>query len=108
MDSLELGRGARGSGVRDLVVQQAFFDGVSNTSSKESAERQKVNSRGKEIGIVFASDLASKVLRGKVELVALGRLGGEVVGNLLQQLERVRLVDALAFGGGDAVASPLP
>lgn len=43
-----------------------------------------------------------------MELVALGALGGQIVSDLLEELERIRLVDALALGSGDAVASPLP
>lgn len=41
-------------------------------------------------------------------LVALASLVGELVGTLLEELEGVGLVDALAFGGVDAVADPLP
>ena len=41
-------------------------------------------------------------------LVALRRLGGQLLGLLLEQLERVRLVDLLATSGRDAVADPLP
>lgn len=41
-------------------------------------------------------------------LVALGGLGRELLGLLLEQLEGVGLVDALALGRGHAVADPLP
>ncbi|KUI74487.1 hypothetical protein VM1G_11981 [Cytospora mali] len=44
----------------------------------------------------------------QVELVALGRLLGQLVGLLLEQLQRISLVDALALGGGHGVADPLP
>lgn len=63
---------------------------------------------GEEISVVFAGDLAGEVLSSKVVLVALAGLGGQLVGALLEQLQRVGLVDALALGGGDAVANPLP
>lgn len=43
-----------------------------------------------------------------MELVALASLGRELIGTLLEQLEGVGLVDALALRSGDAMASPLP
>jgi len=65
-------------------------------------------SRSQEVRVVLAGDLARKVLRREVELIALGRLGGELLGLLLEQLERVRLVDLLALGRRHAVPRPLP
>lgn len=89
---------------------------LSQTQNLELGSRQRVTStgnlvvkqRGQEVGIVLASHLGGEVLSGKVELVALGSLGGELVCLLLEKLEGVRLVDALALGGGDAVLDPLP
>lgn len=43
-----------------------------------------------------------------MELVALGGLCSKALGALLEELEGVGLVDALALGGGDAVLDPLP
>lgn len=67
-----------------------------------------MNSRGQKVGIILARHLAREVLRRQVELVALGRLLGQLVGLFLEELERVGLVDALALGGCHAVADPLP
>lgn len=41
-------------------------------------------------------------------LVTLGCLGGQLSGAILEQLERVSLVNLLALGCGDAVLDPLP
>lgn len=71
-------------------------------------KEKKKNSRCQEISIVFASDLSGKVLRSKMELVALGSLCGKAIGTLVQEFEGIGLVDTLAFGGGDAVLDPLP
>lgn len=65
-------------------------------------------SRSQEISIVLARHLAREVLRGQVELVALGRLPRQLVGLLLEELERVGPVHTLALGRGHAVADPLP
>lgn len=43
-----------------------------------------------------------------MELVALAGLLGQLVGLLLEKLERVSFVDALALRGCHAVADPLP
>lgn len=67
--------------------------------------------RGQEIRVVLASDLAREILRRQVIFVplrALRGLLGQFISLLLEQLERISLVDALALGGGDAVADPLP
>lgn len=79
---------------------------VSNVIYEESGRRGNI--RSQEISIVLASDLAGKVLGSKVVLVALASLLGKVISALLEELEGVGLVDALALGGGDAVADPLP
>lgn len=67
-----------------------------------------MNSRREEVGVVLAGDLAAKVLRGELVLVALGRARGEPVGALLEQAEGVGLVDLLALRRGDAMLDPLP
>lgn len=65
-------------------------------------------SRGQEISVVLARHLAREVLRGQLEFVALGRLLGQIVGLLFQELERIGLVNALALGRSHTVADPLP
>ena len=65
-------------------------------------------SRGQEIRIILARDLARKVLGRELELVAGRRLGGQLVRLLAEQAQRVGLVDAAALGGADAVPAPLP
>lgn len=82
--TLQLSRGA--SGGRDLVVEQT----------------------GQEVGVILTGDLAGEVASSKLELVALGALGGQLVGLLLQKTQGVGLVDLLAVRGGDAVVRPLP
>lgn len=67
-----------------------------------------INLRSEEVGVVLASDLAREVLSSKVVLVALGTGSSELVGRLLEKLQGVGLVDALALGGGDTVLNPLP
>lgn len=66
------------------------------------------NLRSQEVGVVLTSDLAREVLGSEVELVTGAGLGGELVRDLLEELERVGLVDTLALGGGDTVLDPLP
>jgi uncharacterized protein YbdZ (MbtH family) len=66
------------------------------------------NLRCEEVRIVFSGDLASKVSGRKLVLVAFRCLGRERVGLLLQQLERIALVDLLTLSGSDVVADPLP
>lgn len=70
--------------------------------------RSQGNLRCQEISIIFTSNLAGKIASGKLILVALGAIGGELVGLFLQQLEGIALVDALALSGGDVVPDPLP
>ena len=72
----------------------------------ESGYRKDV--RCQEVGVVLARDLGLEVLSREAKLVALRRLGSQLLGLLLEQLERVALINALALGGGDAVAHPLP
>lgn len=90
------------------LISQAQHLKLGSRQRVTSAGNLVVKQGGQEVGIVLASHLGGKVLSGKVELVALGGLGGELVGLLLEKLEGVRLVDALALGGGDAVLHPLP
>lgn len=66
------------------------------------------NLRRQEVGVILTGDLSGEVLGGKAELVTLRGLGGKRVGALGEKLEGVRLVNLLAFGGGDAMADPLP
>lgn len=77
-------------------------------SKRGTKDRGRDHSRRQEISIVLAGNLPRKVLRRKPELVPLGALGRKLVRALGEQLEGVRLVDALALGRGDAVADPLP
>jgi len=101
---LQLGGGRAGSDTGDLVVKEP-----DDTISRCSQEREPIkNLRGQEIGIVLSGDLSSEILRSKVILVALRRLGRKLVGLLLEQRKSVCLVDSLALGGGDAMADPLP
>jgi len=103
---LELGGGGGAASGGDLVVKEP---GLRCQYSYEAWNlRGQGYSRSQEVGIVFSSDLTSEVLSSKLELVALGGLGLELGGLLLEELESVSLVDTLALGGGDAVADPLP
>ena len=61
-----------------------------------------------EIRIILAGNLACEVPCRELELVALGPLGGETVGLLLQQTQRVLLVDLFPVRGADVVVGPLP
>ena len=83
-----------------------MFDLVSSQCSVISVNGS--HSRSQEISIILPGNLPGEVLRRKVELVALGSLGGQLLRLLLEQLERVRLVDTLALGRGNTVAHPLP
>jgi hypothetical protein len=66
------------------------------------------NLRGQEVGVLLASHLSGKVLRRKLELVALGRVLLQLSGLLVEQLQGVLLVHLLAAVCGDAVLAPLP
>lgn len=55
------------------------------------------NLRSQKVGIVLAGDLAGEILGRKLVFVALGSLGSEIVGHLLEKLERIGLVDLLAL-----------
>jgi hypothetical protein len=66
------------------------------------------NSRRQELGVILAGDLTGEVLGRELELVALWRFGAELIGLLVEQLERIRLVHLLALSRRDAVAAPLP
>ena len=80
---------------------------LANQPVRERARSEPV-SRSQEIGIVLPRHLPGKVLRSKVILVPLRPLGSQRIRLLLEQLERVGLVDSLALCGRDAVAAPLP
>lgn len=67
-----------------------------------------VDLRSQEISIILSGDLSGEVLSSQAVLVTLLALGGQLIRLLLQQLQRVRLVDLLALGGVDAVLHPLP
>lgn len=70
--------------------------------------RFQQNLRCEELGVVLASYLPLEVLGREVELVALGCLLVQLIGLLLEQLERILLGNSLAFGGLDTMPCPLP
>lgn len=80
----------------------------SNFSAAKRTKEHNQYSRCQEFGVLLPRDLAGEVLRGEVELVALGRVAGQLVGLLAQQAQRQCLVNALALGRRDAMAYPLP
>ena len=90
---------------RDLIIQQPV-EVVSNEHTARMCARQ--NSRSQEVSVVLARDLAGEILGGQLELVTGRRLGDELSRLLLEETQRVRLVDAPALGGADAVPAPLP
>lgn len=67
-----------------------------------------IQERGEEVGVVLAGDLGREVLAGECVLVSLGGIGCELLRLLLEQAQRVRLVDLLALGRRHAVTHPLP
>lgn len=91
---------------RVLAVQRK--NAGSAWSQAYEDEMRSEYSRGQEVSVILARHLAREVLCGQVELVALGRLLGQLLRLLLKELERVGLVNALALGRRHAVADPLP
>lgn len=68
----------------------------------------EVNLRSQEVSIVFAGNLASKVLRRQMELVALGGFGTKALGAFLEQLQSICLVNLFALCGKHTMLHPLP
>merc|ERR1719440_2479754 len=85
-DLLQLGRRRLLTRARNLIVQQ----------------------RSQELSVLLAGNLRLKVLGRKLVLVALAGLLLQLVGLLVQQLQRVAAVELLAALGRDAMAAPLP
>lgn len=72
------------------------------------APRSDLDLPGQEVGVILTSHLVLKISGGKLILVALGCLGGQLSSLLLEQAEGICLVDGFALGGLDAVPDPLP
>lgn len=82
--------------------------GVSKKGHQTKPKRQEVSIPRQEIRIILSRHLTLEISGGKLIFVALGRLGGQLLRLLLEQLEGIRLVDGPALGGLDAVLDPLP